>query len=273
MEGNFVSRIIEPAGSISVLVRKFIALDLAVYPENRPGDKHIPDGSCNLVFNFCGKIKMSTEDAAERFLPPYFLTLPYLGYVNVVPQCEMSSLIVVCKSSVLTGLTGISLTGGREVPYISAEEIIPEKLWHEMRNCNTPEGQIGLFSEYIRTTYHIENYVPDEIDRVYETIFESGGCMKISALTGISGMSDRTFRNQFRKRVGISAKGLSRLVRVHLLWRHIYESGNQDLMDLTYRGNFFDQSHLDHDIKKILGECPGKFFKRDLELVRIYSGF
>lgn len=273
MEGNFVSRTIGPDRNISVLVRKFIALDLAVYPDSRPGDKHIPDGSSNLVFNFCGKIKMSTEEAAERYLPPYFLTLPYLGYVNVVPQCEMTSLIVVCKSSVLTGLTGISLPYGENAPYISAGNIIPETLWHEMRSCKSAEEQVALFSDFVRKNYPVDEYVPDEIDMVYEKIFESGGCLKISELAGLSGMSDRTFRNRFRKRVGISAKGLSRLVRVHLLWRHIYESGNQDLMDLTFRGNFFDQSHLDHDIKKILGECPGKFFRRDLELVKIYSGF
>jgi len=273
MEGNFVSRTIEPDRDISVLVRKFIALDLTVYPESRPGDKHIPDGSCCLVFNFCGKIKMSTEEAAERYLPPYFLTLPYLGYVNVVPQCEMTSLIVVCKSSVLTGLTGVSLSAGTQVPYISAGQIIPESLWNEMKTGSDTREQIEIFSDYIRKNYPVDEYVPDEIDLVYEKIFDSGGCLKISELALLSGMSDRTFRNQFHKRVGISAKGLSRLVRVHLLWRHIYESGNKDLMDLAFRGNFFDQSHLDHDIKKILGECPGKFFKRDLELVRIYSGF
>lgn len=273
MEGNFVSRTIDPDRNISVLVRKFIALDLAVYPGTRPGDKHIPDGSSNLVFNFCGKIKMSTEEDAERFLPPYFLTLPYLGYVNVVPQCEMNSLIVVCKSSVLTGLTGISIPSGGHAPFISAGNIIPEALWLEMRSCPTAEGQVAIFSEFFRKNYSVEKYVPDEIDLVYEKIFESGGSLKISDLAELAGMSGRTFRNRFRKRVGISAKGLSRLVRVHLLWRHIYESGNQDLMDLAFRGNFFDQSHLDHDIKKILGECPGKFFKRDLELVKIYSGF
>lgn len=273
MGENFVSKYIEAREDISVLVKKFISLNLSLKFGNSTGDKHIPDGSSCLVFNFCGEIKMSAPQVAERVLPPYFLTIPYLGYVNVAPQCEMSSLIVVCKSSVLTRLTGISLENRKQEPYISAGRIVPESIWLEMKNSSNIQERIRIFSDHVNNTFSLSSYIPDEIDKAYETIFESGGCLKISELIYESGMSERSFRLLFRKRVGLSAKSLSRLVRVHLLWRHIYESCNPDMQDLTFWGKFFDQPHLSHDVKKILGECPTKFFKRDLEQVKIYSGF
>ncbi len=273
MESRNVSIPLEADKDISVLVKKFISLNLSNLSGNPASDKHIPDGSCCLVFNFSGKVLMSTPEVAERVLPPYFLTIPYLGYVNITPQCEMNSMIVVCKSSVLTRLTGISLESSKKEPYISANEIISEDVWQNMKTVSNVNEKIRIFSDYIRNNYSLNSYLPDEIDNAYEKIFKYGGCLKISDLIEESGMSERTFRASFRKRVGISAKSLSRLVRVHLLWRRIYESYSCDMQDLTFCGSFFDQPHLIHDIKRILGECPKKFFRRDLELVKFYSGF
>ncbi|MDD4293561.1 MAG: helix-turn-helix domain-containing protein, partial [Bacteroidales bacterium] len=157
--------------------------------------------------------------------------------------------------------------------FMPINKIIPDSLWLELKNENCPQKRIGIFESFLFSISSMRDYKPDEIDIAYENIYTSGGTMKISSIITESGIDERSFRKVFKKRVGLSAKSLSRLVRISLLCKSLSETRDINLMDVVHMGNFFDQAHFDHEIKNIIGETPNKFFKRDLEFVRVFSGF
>ena len=271
--GNIIGSYFFDAGKdASVLVKKynFLNLDDKYYLKR---DKHIPDGSCCIVFNFCGQVIMTTPDGSETNLPPYFLTIPYLGHVNIVTKSPIDSLIVSCKTSVFTRVFDFPLNNHEHDSFMPINKIIPDSLWIELKNENCPQKRIGIFESFLFSISSMRDYKPDEIDIAYENIYTSGGTMKISSIITESGIDERSFRKVFKKRVGLSAKSLSRLVRISLLCKSLSETRDINLMDVVHMGNFFDQAHFDHEIKNIIGETPNKFFKRDLEFVRVFSGF
>jgi len=272
MDYTIGSYFLDAGKDASVLVKKynFLNLDDKYYLKK---DKHIPDGSCCIVFNFCGQVIMTTPDGSETNLPPYFLTIPYLGHVNIVTKSPIDSLIVSCKTSVFTRIFDFPLDKHERDSYISVNNIIPDSLWLELKNENCPQKRIGIFESFLSSISSMRDYKPDEIDIAYENIYTSGGTMKISSIITESVINERSFRKIFKKRVGLSAKSLSRLVRISLLCKSLSETRDINLMDVVHMGNFFDQAHFDHEIKNIIGETPNKFFKRDLEFVRVFSGF
>ena len=272
MDYTIGSYFLDAGKDASVLVKKynFLNLDEKFYLKK---DKHIPDGSCCIVFNFSGQVLMTTPDGTEINLPPFFLTIPYLGHVSIVTKSPIDSLIVSCKTSVFTRVFDFPLDNHERDSYISVNKIIPDSLWMELKNESCPKKRIGIFESFLSSISSLTDYKPDVIDIAYENIYSSGGTAKISSIVSESGINERSFRKIFKKRVGLCAKSLSRLVRICVLCKTLSETRDINLMDVVHMGNFFDQAHFDHEIKNIIGETPNKFFKRDLEFVRVFSGF
>jgi AraC-like DNA-binding protein len=85
-------------------------------------------------------------------------------------------------------------------------------------------------------------------------------------------LNSRSFRRNFSRRVGVSAKSLCRIVRANQVLNATKESGVIDFQNIVYSGKYFDQPHFVNDFRKFIGESPGTFFQRDLRLVKFFSG-
>lgn len=271
-----MNSIIEPQHSdlsdrVSFLVRKYVFLKSSSQ-DKYLDDKHIPDGSCALVFNFTGEVRMILDKVSQK-LPPYFLTVPYIRFLTIRTSSPVDTFVVVCKASVVSRFFGITFNMRMGQSFRTIDEVIPYWLWLQLKNGDTCEKRIRIFEDYIDSVAQTKLYEPDIIDLAYERIYSSGGLLKVEELAGELQINSRTFRRKFNERVGISPKSLCRIVRVIQLFSNIIELSEMDAQDMVCQGNFFDQSHLVHDFKNITGESPKKFFGRNLEDVRAMSGY
>ena len=63
-----------------------------------------------------------------------------------------------------------------------------------------------------------------------------------------------------------------RIVLLDYLWTKIKDENAIDYQDLVFDGNYSDQSHIIKDFKSNIGETPGYFFNRKLQIAKILSG-
>jgi AraC-like DNA-binding protein len=120
--------------------------------------------------------------------------------------------------------------------------------------------------------YFLFDYKEDDVDFIYKKILNSGGNLKIEELIEQLNLNYRTLRRKFLNRTGISMKGLCRIVRVNKLWKTSLEYNEIDPQALVYLCGYFDQAHLIHDFKNIIGESPKSFLSRDMQNTKILSG-
>ncbi len=254
----------------SFLVRRYIFLD----SEADSGcyiDKHIPGGSCTLIFNFKGEVNMGLQHAPNQKLPHYFLTLPYLGFVNVQAAMPNDTFGVACKASVFSAFFCITFDD-REVPsYRIIDDVIPAELYEELKAASSHEMRIRIFENFISAHKKGVNK-PDQIDLAYEHIYSSNGLVHINELVSELNINSRSFRRNFYQRVGVSAKSLCRIVRANHVLNTLKESSEIDFQSIVYSGEYFDQPHFVNDFRKFIGESPRTFFSRDLQVVKVFSG-
>jgi len=224
------------------------------------------------MFNFEGVVTMSLNNSPAQKLPPYFLTLPYLGPVNIQALLPIDSFGVACKTSVFSRLFNISLDSGRTPSFRRIDNVIPNKLYEDLKNTEGREARIQIFQNFINNLNNGEEYKPDCIDIAYERIYESNGLIQISDLISELGINCRTFRRNFYRRVGVSAKSLCRIVRANQVLNALKEANEIDFQNVVFKGRYFDQPHFVNDFHKFIGESPGTFFHRDLRLVKLFSG-
>ena len=259
----------KPGKETSFIVRRY----LTITPSNNNDilcEKFVPDGSTSLVFNFSGTV--TVIDKGEKItVPPFFITSPIKRTLIIEANPAPQTIVAICKASVFSRYFRIKNNRYTESPFFSAHNIIPVTLYESMSKCDSPEDRIKLFEEFIQQKNSV-GYQPDEIDKVYDQIMELTDFTRLNTLMANLELNPRSFRRKFLERVGVNAKMLSRLVRINYLWNCFLTDNETDFQNMVFDGKYFDQPHLINDFKKIIGESPKSFFKRNQSDMQIISG-
>lgn len=232
-------------------------------------DRHIPSGYASLVFNLSGRAVIHEEPATH--LPPCFMVVPLFRAVNIGIYEDLDSFIITCKASMLSKLLPRNLASSKNDYYRRLEDDRLKCMERHFIKNKSATDRIAIMEQFL-VEKGLTGYVPDEIDILYNLIIEGRGCMPIARHIEHFEQSPRYFRQHFANRVGVNAKTLARIVRVNHLWSLIIQNHAVDFQDMVFEGDYFDQAHLIHDFKKIVGETPSFFFNRNLDNVRIISG-
>lgn len=233
-------------------------------------DKHIPEGTCSLIFNFKGDVYVDGPGFDERKLPSYFVTLPYPSFVNVKVVLPIDSFCVCCRTSVFTKVFGIKLPETGPDSYRSIDEVVSPELFATLRDAGDDASRVAVFERFL--SERVSSYTRDSLDEAHDLIFANNGIVDIDKMVADLKLNPRTARRRFISRVGIRAKSLCRIVRANYLLGEMERSKKVDFQDLVFLSDYFDQPHMINDFKKITGESPKVFLSRDLTGVRMVSG-
>jgi methylphosphotriester-DNA--protein-cysteine methyltransferase len=98
----------------------------------------------------------------------------------------------------------------------------------------------------------------DDVDRAIRMIRRMQGTGSLSAIRQRVGIGERQFRARFKDRIGISAKGYSRLLRANALIAEADRSISPSWADLSHRYGFFDQAHMINELRELTGLTPAR---------------
>ncbi len=261
---------IPPPEKLKFLVWNFLFLE-AKADTDPIRDKYIPDGHGALVFNFNANVSM-IEKGHKYPLPDCFLVPPMIDsiFIEVTPPSE--SWIVICNMPALSGIFRTDMGCITKIPYVSKESIPWLNGFDELKNACSLKDFIPAFESALIRLVGETTYNPDEIDHAYHLIMAEGGTRPVEDIISMHCIKSRTFRRKFLQRTGIPAKALSRIRRVHHFWNLIRQNPKPDYLELALLAGYYDLPHFVNDFKRITGETPDHFFKRNLSLVHAMSG-
>ena len=232
-------------------------------------DRHIPSGYASLVFNVSGRAAIHEMPLVQ--LPRLFMVVPLFRAVNIGIYEDLDSFIITCRASMLSRLLSMNFASAKDDYYRSVAHKSLQSISKQFALHTEAQQRIDLI-ETLLSTIGLHAYQLDEIDLLYHRITDSNGCTPIAEHIERFDKSPRYFRQHFIERTGVNAKTLARIVRVNHLWSMIIKHHAIDFQNMVFEGDYFDQAHLIHDFKNIIGETPSFFFKRNLDNVMLISG-
>lgn len=101
------------------------------------------------------------------------------------------------------------------------------------------------------------------IQKIYQMIKEANGDVRVSEVSEKLGISRQYLNRIMRDQVGVDLKTFQRVIRMRLLTIRLGDltPSEIDWVKLAHEYGFYDQSHLIHDCKEIVGLSPTLFFK------------
>ena len=231
-------------------------------------DKFIPRPYISLLFHFKDRPVISENPPFE--LESFFVAPIIPKAITLIFKGNMDTLTVNCRASVFSRIFKLDVSP-IEKRSINLPSQIFFPLWKEMSNFKTTSERVNHFSAFVNSV-QATPYIPDAVDLFYDKIIEKSITTPVKEIMKECFASKSTLLRKFKKRTGVSPKVLARIVRLYYLWKKIRDEKAIDYQEMIFHGNYFDQSHFINDFKDIIGENPGYFFKRNLDVVKMFSG-
>lgn len=238
------------------------------FSDVRLTEKFIPRPDISIIFHFKNQPSILENDSIQ--LEPIFVTSITSQSLVLRFEGAMDSFVVICKPIVFTRVFGIDLS---PIPKrsVNLSHTAFQPLWTSLSRLTTTEERIACFTEFINS-FLSRPYTRDTIDMLYDKMIENGPKLLLKDIFRGYPACQRTLERNFKRRTGVSPKKLMRIVRFDYLWNKINNEASVDYQDLVFDGKFFDQAHFINDFKYITGETPSYFFKRNLQVTKMFSG-
>lgn len=98
--------------------------------------------------------------------------------------------------------------------------------------------------------------------RAWDLMVATAGTTPIADLACELGWSERQLERRFREQMGLTPKSAARVLRLQHALRLLIEG--RPLAEIASRAGFYDQSHLNREIRTTVGMTPGRFLTRKL---------
>ncbi len=101
------------------------------------------------------------------------------------------------------------------------------------------------------------------IQKIHQLIQDADGDLRVAEVSDQLGMSRQYLNRLMKESVGVDLKTFQRVLRMRLLSEKLSGAAGAsvDWADLAVRHGFYDQSHLIHDFKDLIGLSPTEFLK------------
>ena len=243
MDSPTTPKIFAPADALRGLVVCCWALD-GVDAEPK---QDVPDGCVDLLFAFGDRVEASVIGVATRARSPS-RPAPHVLGVTLAPGEALSILDVPLHE-----------LRDRTIPLAELWPRAPGLL-DEMAAQRTIDVRVAVLQEALAQRARRSRVAGSlRVRRGLRRLSEARGHLRISALAGSLGVSERQLERLFRERTGLGPKEMARVARMRSLLAHLATGRPSDWADLAYAFGFADQAHLIHEFQALTGKSPQRY--------------
>lgn len=215
----------------------------------------IPDGCVDMIFDLDEGSSWQTGVVVGTMTRPIFAHLK--GRVNYVavrflpggclnfldgPMCDFTDRVL--PLGMITGKEGRNIT---------------EQLAGQNRN----EDRIRVLEHYLLRLLRTDIRGDSLVRTAVSSILRSGGNIRVSELSGITGTGARQLHRNFERWIGVGPKAFCRIIRFQNFLRKIKHCLRADALSVALDCGYYDQSHFIHEFGMYCGLTPSEFFRRN----------
>lgn len=259
-----------PPREISHLVECFWTNTLHPADFQQDYDFIIPDGSADAIFMLNGNyLRDDEKNRTTHLVDQCSFVPPFQHAVKVYQEPYTRCLVIRFKPEAIQALTGVSL-GDLDQPVYPLSEMMPEladlAMTQITNNISVPEIISHLTQWFSgKRIQSSSNAVVTEFIR--QTI-QKKGIIGIKEFCDDLQIHKSTLEKNFKISTRYTPKEYASIIRFNFLLNRILFSP-LSLTESTYEMEYFDQSHMIRDFKKITGTSPSDFVEKKFTVPKL----
>jgi len=252
-----------PSNILAPFIKRYWAIENVLEEDERCVQRIIPTGLTELMLYFtpCPKIltdnKYLSDNVALYGHQNDFYDMELTGSLSVFsivfePQGLMRffkfPLNEICNQNVPLQYI-INVQTGRD-------------LEEEMGEADTFHQRVDIVESYLLNLLNDDftDFEFRRINHIVNLIKQTGGNVSISQMASEACLCRRQFERIFAEKIGISPKQYLKIIRFQYAIFQKQQDLNLDMIELSYKSGYFDQSHFINDFKSLCGLTPKQYF-------------
>lgn len=254
-----------PASCLQPFVREYVGWDESYgVPLCR---RELPTDVAPLIVNFGDAFQLFAPGTARRSSAlRSFITGAYDTF-QLVESAGSSGGVQVNFT-----LLGIRLLIGRPIEDMTNRALAPEDVLgpfaHDLiarvHDASGWEARFDCLDSALIARMTTARPLPGAVQHAWQRIVGSAGRLGIQTIVDEVGWSQGHFIRQFRHQLGVSPKVLTRMLRFGRVLQALRRDPRSDLLDVALAAGYYDQSHLNRDVRAFAGITPGALVRSHL---------
>lgn len=120
------------------------------------------------------------------------------------------------------------------------------------------EARFDLVDRFLAARLALDSRIPPEIRAAWHALVSSRGQVPIREVAQDVGWSHKHLIDRFRAELGLSPKGVARILRFGRVVQRLKAGPAPSLAALAQACGYYDQSHLHRDTQEFAGVTPGE---------------
>lgn len=266
----------EPSSALAPLVKCYWSLEVppGVHPQKQ---RIIPDGCMEMIFILGDNIRRYTTEndfiIQPRALVVGQLSKPFVieptGYVH----CFAARFYPYGFANFIT--TPLKELENKETPIADLfGENVAKALEKKIILTETNAERIEVIQTFFLTKLNEQSTIDHIVKATIDTLLATNGSISIKTIVDEELSNRRQLERKFLKQVGMSPKQLSKVIRLQAALRLLLNRKNENLTEIAYQSDYYDQAHFIRDFKDFTGINPKEFLKDDEMLLSsvFYTG-
>lgn len=249
-----------PSEPLRKYVRYFWTLENDSVEFSEKTFKIMSDGLPGLIFQ---KNKKSFLNQNNQELPQLFLYGQTTRYTEQKATKRFRNIGIYFQPYALKSIFGIDANELTN-QHIDINELVTTNITDQLLNTATNEQRIQLLSSFL--TGQI-NQRKTENKKVIFAAEQLQKGLSLPSIQSELNISERSLERHFKQNIGISPKLYARISRFQSALENIRQTSFDNLTNIAYQSDYFDQSHFIRAFKEFAGTSPKHFLRQANELV------
>ncbi|MDN5204545.1 helix-turn-helix transcriptional regulator [Fulvivirgaceae bacterium BMA10] len=250
----------QPHPDLEALVKFYWTLEVPFDPNNQK-QKIIPDGCIEMTFNLGDNIKRYISDS-EFILHPCAMVMGQRTKSYYIEPVGHVNSFAICFYPYGFGNfvnTPLKNLADKETPVENLFGEIPAKeLEQKIIQATDTQQRIEIIETFLLNKLNDNTTVENIVRTTVDALVSTNGSTPINTILKDDLSKRRQLERNFKKQIGISPKQLGKVMRLQAALKMLLNN-NENLTDIAYESEYFDQAHFIKDFKEFTGITPKEF--------------
>lgn len=251
----------KPNPDLESIVNFYWTLEVPYDPNNKK-QKIIPDGFIEMTFNFGDKIKRYTSEKEFITHPCAMVMGQRTKSYYIEPIGDVDTFAICFYPYGFANFANTSLENlvDKEIPIDTLfDELSAKTLEQKMSNASNTQKRIEIIESFLLNKLNESTTVANIVKKTVDMLVNTNGSSSIHTILKDDLSKRRQLERKFKKQIGISPKQLSKLIRLHTALKIMLNGNDDNLTNIAYKSDYFDQAHFIKDFKEFTGTTPKDF--------------
>ena len=143
-----------------------------------------------------------------------------------------------------------------------ADEYASE-LEQKIITAENTEQRIRIIEEFLMDRLNDEKMINRIVKNTVDSLLSSNGSLTINSILKDDLSKRRQLERNFKKQIGVSPKQLGKVIRLQTALKMLLNSKSDNLTEIAYKSEYFDQAHFIKDFREFTGINPKEFINNE----------